>query len=104
MGVQGSSFTNVSAVNMFWARHDGLVLTDDLTGDAGLQWGKVFVFEARAATFTAPASLLNSLDSGRISPPRASDPWLVSLRQVPARSRFLASNRESACTSTMTPA
>lgn len=80
--VQNSSFTNVSTVNMFWAGEDGLVITDDLTGDAGLKLDKVFNSETRASEKTAPASALTSLDSDRISPPRAADPWLASLQEV----------------------
>lgn len=82
MHVQNSSFVNVSTVNMFTARNDGLVITDGLTGDPGLQLDEVFVFEKRASEKTAPASALGNLDSGRISPPGARDPWFVSLRQV----------------------
>ena len=67
---------------MFWAGEDGLVITDDLTGDAGLKLDKVFNSETRASEKTAPASALTSLDSDRISPPRAADPWLASLQEV----------------------
>ena len=80
--MQNSSFTNVSADNIFQAVENGFVITDDLTGDAELQLDRVFLSEAGESVKTAPASALTNLDSDRIPPPGAADPWFVSLQEV----------------------
>lgn len=79
--VQNSSFTNISADNIFQAEN-GIVITDDLTGDAELQLDRVFRFEEGESVKTEPASALTNLDSDRIPPPGAADPWFVSLQEV----------------------